>query len=238
MKTTVLIGCSSYYNKLWKGFFYPDDLPSSKWFEYYCRYFDTFEINATFYKFPTKRILKNWYDKTPTHFTLSVKIPKEITHIKKLTSCETLISDFYTLCHENLKEKLGCVLFQFPPSYKFSLENLERIIQCLNTNYKNVIEFRHDSWWNTTVYDEFLKNNISFCSISHPKIPDTLFTQFPQIYLRLHGTSNMFYSSYSSIELRKIKEIAFNKNAFIYFNNTASTAGIENALLLKKWIQH
>lgn len=236
MKKEVLAGCSSFNNRFWKGIFYPENMPVSKWFDYYCQHFDTYEFNGSFYKFPTVKIFENWYKKAPEHFIFSVKAPKEITHIKKFTDCEELISDFYTICDTGLKDKLGCVLFQFPPNYSFSEEKLQNIINNLNPKFKNVIEFRHESWWIDKVWDLFMKNNITFCSVSHPQLPETIFDKCPLIYIRLHGTPKMFYSGYSSEQLNDIKNKTKGKNAFVYFNNTAGEEGILNALELKKII--
>lgn len=234
MKKEVLIGCSSYNNRFWKGIFYPDNLSSSRWFEFYCQYFRSYEFNGSFYRFPTVKIFENWYKKTPDDFVFSVKAPKEITHIKKFVDCEDQISAFYSVCEMGLKEKLGCILFQFPPSFQFSTEKLSQIISKLDLKFKNVIEFRHESWWNQEVWDAFRDNNITFCSVSHPQLPDTIFTDFPLIYIRLHGVPKIFYSGYSLEQLLYIKSVINLKSGFIYFNNTASEAGILNALELKK----
>jgi uncharacterized protein YecE (DUF72 family) len=237
MKNEALIGCSSYNNRFWKGIFYPDNLSGRQWFEFYCQYFSTYEFNGSFYRFPTVRIFNNWYEKSPKDFIFSVKAPKEITHLKKFTDCETLISEFYEVCKTGLKEKLGCVLFQFPPSFSFTSEKLHQIIQNLDLNFKNVVEFRHESWWNQEVWTAFLENNITFCSVSHPQLPNTIFKDFPLIYIRLHGVPKMFYSSYSPEELLYIKDAISLKSDFVYFNNTASEAGILNALELNKMVK-
>lgn len=237
MKNKVHIGCSSFYNPYWQKIFYPEDMPRAQWFEYYCTYFDTYEINATFYKFPTIKVMENWYKKTPEKFLFAVKVPKEITHIKKMIDCEKLIADFYAVSQAGLKHKLGCILFQFPPSYQYTPDKLQEIINKLDGSYKNVTEFRHPSWWVPEVWNALFQNNIIFCSVSHPTLPKTILTEFPILYLRLHGDSQLFYSNYSSEELMEIKDcITTNKkikNSFIYFNNTASSAGILNALDMK-----
>lgn len=237
MKQNLYIGCSSFRNSLWKKIFYPENNPSSKWFEYYCTHFNTFEMNGTFYKFPTLKIMENWHLKTPEDFLFSVKAPKEITHSKKLIGCEELIKDFYDVCKNGLKHKLGPILFQFPPSYHYSPESLDFLISQLDLEYQNVVEFRHHSWRIPDVWEALAKSNITFCSVSHPQLPETIFTELPAIYIRFHGRPRMFYSSYSTEELTKITAIiSENINAkptFIYFNNTASTAGILNALEIK-----
>lgn len=238
MKNKVLVGCSSFYNWSWKKIFYPEEIPGSKWFEYYCTHFNTFEINGTFYKFPTLKVMENWYKRSPEDFIFSVKAPKEITHTKKFVGCEELISDFYSVCHSGLKQKVGCFLFQLPPSYHYSNEKLLLLISQLDLKFNNVIEFRHSSWWNPEVINELSKNNITFCSVSHPQLPENIFTEFPVVYIRLHGRTKMFYSRYSNEQLMtindSISEIKENKPLYIYFNNTADTSGILNALEMKK----
>jgi len=234
MKNKVLIGCSSFYNSFWKNIFYPQNLPSKNWFDFYCQHFNTYEFNGSFYKFPTLRIFQNWYDKTPESFLFSIKVPKEITHIKKLQDCEGLLNDFYNVCKSGMKEKLAVILFQFPPSYAYSKEKLENIIGSLNYEFENVIEFRHESWWNEEVWNSFKENKITFCSVSHPDLPKTIFKDFPLVYVRFHGVSKMFYSSYSTEELEAVSNKLDSKKGFVYFNNTASEAGILNALELKR----
>jgi uncharacterized protein YecE (DUF72 family) len=237
MKKKVHIGCSSYNNYQWKKIFYPENIPASKWLEYYCSHFDTYEMNGTFYKFPTLRIMENWYKKTPENFVVSVKAPREITHYKKFIDCDALLTDFYAVCKSGLKTKLGPILFQLPPSFQYTPEKLNLIISQMDVEFDNEIEFRHPSWWIPEVWEELAKNNISFCSVSHPQLPETIFTTFPIIYIRLHGQSKMFYSEYSTDDLKIINDILIQnstKPCFVYFNNTASTAGILNVLEIKK----
>ena len=100
--TKFFIGCSSFATASWKSVFYPDDLPKKDWFVYYCKYFNTYEFNGSFYRFPTAESLKKWYDKTPNYFTFSIKVPKKITHTKKLLHCENEIAEFYSVIAERI----------------------------------------------------------------------------------------------------------------------------------------
>jgi uncharacterized protein YecE (DUF72 family) len=227
-------GCSGYYNRHWKKIFYPDDLPQSKWFEYYCSRFSTVELNSTFYKFPTAKILNAWYKKSPDDFVFAVKAPKLITHLKKFNNCQQQVDEFYLACEQGLMEKLGCVLFQLPPSIQYSAEKLEQITESLKPGFKNVIEFRHKSWWTKKVYDRLAKNKITFCSVSHPNLPATIVENTSTVYIRLHGVPKMFYSGYTEADLQKIKTTIAKKikikDGFVFFNNTADDEGILNAL--------
>jgi len=234
------IGCSGFYNRQWKGIFYPEKLPQSKWLNFYCEYFNTLELNSTFYQFPKSETLHTWYKKSPDGFVFSVKAPKMITHMKKFIDCQRLIEDFYSACELGLENKLGCILFQLPPSIVYDEEKLELIINLLNPVFKNVIEFRHKSWWSKKVYDHLTEKGITFCSVSHPTLPDTVIANTSLAYIRLHGTPRMFYSDYSTPQLEQLRQSIFRKKkvkeAFVYFNNTASTAGVLNAQQLQKMI--
>jgi len=240
MKTNINIGLSAYNNSYWKGIFYPEDLPASKRFEFYCQHFSTYEINATFYKFPTEKSLKAWYDKSPDGFLFSVKAPKLVTHLKKFNDVQNEIDEFYKLCSEGLKEKLGFVLFQLPPSFNYSEERLNAIIGSLNAEFKNVVEFRNETWWRQDVFDALAENKITFCSVSYPKLSDAVIANTLTVYARLHGVPKLFYSGYSDEFLKNLVE-QVNKSdasdAYIYFNNTAGPEGIINALALQKKMQ-
>lgn len=231
------IGCSSFYNSNWKPEFYPENLPKSKWFDFYCQHFSTYEMNGTFYKAPTLKVMQNWYGKSPEGFIYAVKAPKIITHLKKFKDCEEEIKTFYEVCKEGLKEKLGPILFQLPPSFHYSEENLELVLKNLNSDFKNTVEFRHGSWWKKEVFEILEKYKIIFCNVSHPTLPDSISKTNSIGYLRFHGSPKMFYSSYSNDYLTEIKskitEDSF-EEFYIYFNNTASTAGVLNALEMKK----
>lgn len=231
------LGCSSYTTVSWKSLFYPESLPRTKWFDYYSSQFNTYELNSTFYKFPTVKTLSNWYNKAPERFIFSIKAPKTITHIHKFENCSEEISKFYEVSREGLRDKLGCVLFQLPPSFSYSEERLVRIINSLDTKFKNVVEFRNASWWREDVFKVFKLHNIIFCSVNFPNLPTTILDCTKIGYVRLHGNPNLFYSEYSKNEIEtiynNIKDKGFS-DIYIYFNNTASTAGIINALELKK----
>lgn len=236
-KETILIGCSSYNTAEWKGIFYPEDLPKSKWFQFYCQHFSTYELNATFYRFPTIQSLQSWYEKSPQEFAFSVKAPKQITHIQKFADCEALIEDFYAVCNAGLKDKLGCILFQLPPSFAYTEERLQLILGYLKPEFKNVIEFRNESWWNSQVFDAFSKSKAVFCNVRYPKLPEGIIETSNIGYLRFHGSQKLFYSSYSKEELEKVHDEIKKSGVetfFVYFNNTASSAGILNALEMKR----
>ncbi len=237
-QTDIITGCSSYYNRKWTGIFYPDDLPAKTWFAYYCAHFSAYELNATFYKFPTAKSLHGWYEKSPDKFIFSIKAPKLITHIRQFDDCERELSEFYTACRDGMKDKLGYVLFQLPPGFHYSPEKLQLVISRMDFDFQNVVEFRHTSWWTKDVYDAFIENKLIFCSVNHPTLPTAVIETAATGYVRMHGNPDMFYSEYSIEDLHQLRDNIQNakklNKAMVFFNNTASTGGIVNALAMKE----
>jgi len=235
------IGCSGFHYKEWKNSFYPEGLPQRKWFDFYCSKFNTIELNVTFYRFPRVEFLKNWFDKSPDDFIFSVKVPRLITHYKRLNDCERLLNDFYTTCSEGLGKKLGAVLFQFPSLFNYTEKNVALLAGAVQKGFTNVAEFRDKSWWNDEAYKTLNKCGVSFCGISHPSLPETPIVNTKTVYYRFHGVPKLYYSGYDQRTLNKIiTALSANKNwknAFIYFNNTAAVSAIENALWVKQQTQ-
>ena len=227
------IGCSGFHYSEWKGSFYPEGLPANKWFGYYTSQFNTLESNMTFYRLPLLSTLLKWHDESPADFSFSVKAPKLVTHIKRMQDVAAELEVFYDRMHKGLQEKLACVLFQLPPSYSCTPERLADIVSALNPAFNNVVEFRHTSWWTKEVYQQLKKNKITFCNYSHPKFTDDIVPASPRFYFRFHGAPVLYRSAYSHQYLNSIIEkIKADKKitkVYLYFNNTAGPAAIENA---------
>jgi uncharacterized protein YecE (DUF72 family) len=137
------VGTSGYFYKNWQGDFYPSELQTSKWLEYYVNFFNSLELNSTFYKFPKISTIKNWKHKIKNNFKLSIKANKIITHTSKLKNIEKL-KEFLEIV-SILNGKLGAVLFQLPPSSKYEKELFTDFINALDENLKYAIEFRNKS---------------------------------------------------------------------------------------------
>ncbi|HWJ91787.1 MAG TPA: DUF72 domain-containing protein [Flavisolibacter sp.] len=241
MQKTWYIGCSGFHYKEWKDIFYPKGVPQSKWFAYYAEHFNTLELNVTFYRFPQLNTLKAWFDKAPAGFVFSAKVPRSITHFRKFDGTETLVKDFYAVLKEGLQDKLGCVLFQLPPQLVYSQENLMKIVEQADHSFRNVIEFRHESWWRDDVIRQLGEKNISFCGVSFPKIRfDYPVMNTNLVYYRFHGVPKLFYSEYDEAFLEKTARLIAAgekaKTAFLYFNNTASLAALHNARFVQQWV--
>jgi uncharacterized protein YecE (DUF72 family) len=234
------IGCSGFYYKGWRGEFYPEGLPQRKWFEFYCESFNTVELNVTFYRFPKLQDLQGWFDRSPHNFRFTVKAPRLITHYKRFHEAKRETQNFYETVSKGLKEKLGCILFQMHPRTEYSEENLDRILQTIDTGFVNALEFRHASWWHESVYKVLRENGITFCSISYPGLPDEVIKTAPVLYYRFHGVPQLYLSSYSNQKLQQINKDLnrFRRitDVYCYFNNDIEVAAVRNARELQQLV--
>jgi uncharacterized protein YecE (DUF72 family) len=236
------IGCSGFSYKEWKGKFYPEKLALRKWFEYYATHFNTLELNVTFYRFPQLKTLENWYAKSPGNFLFAVKAPRLITHYKKFNDCGKLLSDFYNTSSKGLQEKLGPILFQLPPQISYDEMFLEKLTGSVDNNFNNIIEFRHASWWRQDVYDILAEHGITFCGINHPQLLTVVIVNTPIVYYRFHGAPKLYYDEYAKGIITEMADTVLQsglaKNNFVFFNNTATMAAINNANQLKHYIAY
>lgn len=234
------IGCAGFYYRDWKGIFYPQELVQKKWFKYYASTFNSIELNGTFYKLPKTENLQKWYDDSPADFSFAVKAPRLVTHYKQFKDCKTVLDEFYTIIQQGLHEKLSVVLFQLPPSFSYSPEKLDLIIETLSPQCKNVLEFRHQSWWQKEVYQQLSKHHIIFSGVSHPTLPDEAIINDSIVYYRFHGVPKLYYAEYDKAFLKKIADRFLQQKklqeAFLYFNNTATLAAINNARWLIEYV--
>ena len=242
---TFFIGTSGWIYGHWEGIFYPENLPQKEKLRYFSQHFKTAEINYSFYHLPRPTTYQNWYNQVPKDFIFAVKASRFITHIKRLIGVKEAWQQFL----ENalyLKEKLGPILFQFPPSFKATSENIKRLEAFLklirvdsldilvNSRLHFALEFRHKSWCNEKVYNLLKKYNVAWVIADSPCYPraDEVTADF--VYIRLHGSKILFASKYTEQELKvlaqKIKNwLKQNLDVYVYFNNDAYGYAIENA---------
>lgn len=228
------IGCSGYYYREWKGQFYPADIPSTKWLQFYTQHFNTIEINATFYRMPTLKSLGKWYNDTPEDFAFTVKAPKLFTHLKRMKGILEEQTAFYDTCFNALQDKLRCVLYQFPASFKYSPEMLEVLMTLAETPVLHAIEFRDASWWQPDVYAALRAAGIVFVNVSFPGLEDVFVPEDATGYLRFHGKPVLYKSGYGAEGLQAWAEHIKAQppgQLFAYFNNTWYGEAIGDAKL-------
>lgn len=233
------LGTSGWSYPGWRGKFYPEGLASKDWLPFYAQHFRTVEINMTFYRFPRPETLRNWLEKTPAHFLFTLKANRQITHLKKIKNVHHEVKYFYILAN-SLKEKLGCILFQLPPSLQFDLPLLEDFLLTLSPQYKNVIEFRHESWYRDNVYELLRLKRAIFCVVSSKKVPKTIIETAETAYFRFHGLTGGYRYKYSEEEIKEWAEAMTAikaKEVYIYFNNDYQAHAVFNCQSLRHFLQ-
>lgn len=229
------LGTSGWSYAGWKGIFYPPGLPPRDWLGFYARHFATVEINMTFYRLPKPETLKGWVDKTPPGFCFTLKANRLITHLKRLRGVSGDVRDFYALA-ETLGRKLGCVLFQLPPSIPQDLELLAGFLGTLSPGYRNVIEFRHASWYDPRVFELMRRHGTGFCTVPSGSVPDATVETSAVAYFRFHGPTGRYDSSYSDQELAgwaAVIKRAAAAERFVYFNNDVQGFAVRNGLKMR-----
>ncbi|MBW1740927.1 MAG: DUF72 domain-containing protein [Deltaproteobacteria bacterium] len=236
MKKDIRIGTSGWSYPHWQERFYPADWPKSRWLEYYTEHFDTVELNATFYQLPKPKTFENWKARTPDHFLWALKANKYITHTKRLKKPDEPLERFYTAA-SGLKEKLGPILFQLPPSLSFDEREFEAFCQSLDPYQRHTLEVRHPSWINDRLFAILKKYNLAFCiADTAGRYPYYEVVTADFVYIRLHGSKKLYASDYSEEELQawaqKIKE--WGKDVYLYFDNDFEGYAVKNAKRLKE----
>ncbi len=236
-----IVGCSGWYYWHWKGCFYPSTLPGSEWFAHYAATFRTVELNAPFYSWPTLKTVETWsrQARQKRSFVYTIKVNELITHERRFVRCKTLVRDF-GLIADLLGPRFGCFLFQLPPSFHYTPALLRRVLGALDHRRRNVVEFRHKSWWNDTVFAAFREAGTIFCSTSGPRLPDEIVRTADDIYVRFHGVRQWYRHDYSRDELRqwaaKIRA-AGARRVWVYFNNDRDGHAIHNAKTLRNLLK-
>jgi uncharacterized protein YecE (DUF72 family) len=238
LKLSVFVGCSGWRYWKWRDSFY-QGVPQNGWFGHYLKRFDTVEINASFYSWPTVAGVQSWRRQPGRkRFVYTVKACELITHVKKFKGTKTLVKDFGMIA-DILRDRIGCFLFQLPPSYRYTKIRLNDIVSQLDPARRNVVEFRHVSWWNEEVYRAFREAGIIFCSCSGPRLPDELVRTADEVYVRLHGPKRWYRHDYSNEELAiwadRIKASGATR-AWVYFNNDNDAHAPKNATTLRRML--
>jgi uncharacterized protein YecE (DUF72 family) len=218
----IRIGCSGWQYRHWRGDFYPDTVPLSRWLEYYASHFDTVEINNSFYRLPEAATFEAWHSRVPPPFVFAVKASRYLTHMKKLNDPEPAIDRLFSrvTC---LGRSLGPVLYQLPPRWPVNLPRLQTFLAALPPAHTHVIEFRDPSWYSAEVFAALQMHNVSLCLHDMEGSATGLHRVGPIIYLRCHGPAK-YQGGYSDRRLAELAEwcAAHTNNGtplYAYFNN-------------------
>jgi len=186
----IRFGTSGFSYEDWIGPVYPKDLPKRQWLPFYSQEFDTVEINVTYYRMPSAKIVTGWIDRTPEGFLFSVKANKSMTHERRDPEFEAFTAGIEPLVQSG---KLACVLAQFPYSFHPTPENtayLHRLRKGL-ADIPTVIEFRDHAWVKQATFEMLDSLDFGFCSVDEPRLrglmPPVVRASGPVSYVRFHG---------------------------------------------------
>lgn len=242
MTGPVHIGTSGWSYKSWEKTFYPPGVPASRHFEYYATQFSTVEINLTFYRLPTLKMVCGWRDKAPPGFVYAVKGSRFITHMKKLANLAGALDRFFERL-EPLRRRVGVLLWQLPPVLRKDAPRLENFLAQLPHTYCHAVEFRHPSWVAPQIFELLEKHHIAHVSLSSLAMPMDLTVTSDIVYIRFHGLEGGAAHDYTRAELapwaRHIRAQAdCGRTVFAYFNNDANVRAPGNAKMLREMLEH
>jgi uncharacterized protein YecE (DUF72 family) len=147
-----LVGTSGWSYKEWKGSFYPAKLPQDEMLGFYASRFSTVEVNNSFYRIPSEKVLVSWAEQVPPDFRFVLKASRRITHNSRLADEDGSL-EYFLRAVNPLGERLGTTLFQLPPTFKKDAVRLRDFLARLPKRWMAALEFRHASWFDDEVYD-------------------------------------------------------------------------------------
>ncbi len=217
------IGTSGFQYAEWKGTFYPEKMPASKMLGFYAERFATTEINYTFRRIPSAQTIQRWVEGTPARFAFSLKVPQRITHFAKLRDCGDTLRFFFSVVSA-LREKLGPVLFQLPPSFKKDVALLSDFLREFPEGMRAAFEFRDASWFADETFAALAKAGVALCIADSEKLQTPVVATADYGYLRLRR------EDYGEVDIQRWAEIVRQEapkwsDAFIYFKHEESGMG-------------
>ena len=232
------IGCSGWNYAHWREVFYPKGLPESRWLEYYAERYDTVELNASFYRLPTRKAAAGWAQNTPDGFVFAVKASRYLTHVKRLREVGAGVALLYERI-EPLTEagKLGPILWQLPENFHRDDERLETALAELPRG-RHCFEFRHASWFVPEIEELLRAHRVALVVGDHPERPFQTLTRTAEwMFARLH-TGRGRHANYTPSQLEewaeRVREWREEGDVYLYFNDDWKGFAVKEALRLKE----
>ena len=239
--TEVRVGCSGWNYAHWRGgAVYPEGCPPSRWLPTYAQWFETVEVNATFYRLTTPHIVQRWIEQTPPDFVFAVKGSRYLTHIRRLQDRARGFERFYAGIEPLVgNPKLGPVLWQLPPDFRRDDDRLAAWLEALPPG-RQTMEFRHESWFAEPVFALLREHGVALTIGDRPDLPKprTLDPTADFAFIRFHAGARGRRGNYSESELvewaDRIRALASEVDVFAYFNNDWEGFAVRNGLRLRR----
>ena len=221
-------GTSGWAYPSWKPDFYPAKLASAKFLNHYASRLNAVEVNYTFRRFPTEKLLRGWIENTPAGFQFAIKAHQKITHVARLREVGDFTADFLRALQPlDEEKKLGPVLFQLPPFLKCDVALLKDFLSALPRSLRAAFEFRHVSWFTDEIYAALREANAALCNAESEKLetPDVQTANFA--YLRLRKAE---YSAKERKALeQRIARLSEKGDVYVYFKHEDTPEGALHA---------
>ena len=217
----VAVGTSGYAYKEWKGTFYPEKLPQDQMLRFYGEQFPTVEINNTFYRMPSEKVVLNWASQVPDAFQFVLKASQRITHQKRLQNVSEELA-YFLKTSSVLGSRLGPTLFQLPPNFKKDVARLEAFLALLPNRWRAAVEFRHPSWYDDEVFTALRNHGVALCAADTDETEARVVPTTDWGYLRLRG------AEYADGDLASWAERVLAQpwqEAFVYFKHEDEGTG-------------
>ena len=218
------VGTSGYNYPEWKGSFYPSALPQSKMLSYYAERLSTVEINYSFYRLPSGKVLQDWSQTVPDGFTFTLKAPRRITHELRLKAESKELVETFCSRAGILGPKLGVLLFQLPPTLRKDLGRLEAFLQWVPEGTRTALEFRHASWHSDDVFSALRNKNAALCIADSETMTTPVVSTADYAYFRLRD------EGYQTADIQRWADVISPhanewKETFVYFKHEEAGKG-------------
>ncbi|SEJ21887.1 Uncharacterized conserved protein YecE, DUF72 family [Dyadobacter sp. SG02] len=240
VKRKIHIGTSGWSYKHWKGNFYPDNVKAAEYLTFYARYFPVSEINNSFYKLPAKEIVAKWVDTVPEGFLFCPKMSRYLSHLKKLRDPQEPLERFFNIFRP-FQEYLGPVLIQLPANSRFKAEVAETFYEETDRydDFRFALEVRHPSWFSEESIGLMKSHGITLVFSQADRLPYHEEITAKDIYLRFHGPTTLYSSSYSDDVLEDYAEkfaawADDGHEVWAFFNNDIGGHAVANAMKLQE----
>lgn len=223
------LGTIGFSYKDWLGEFYPRGMSQRGYLPYYCKVFNSVELDTTFHSVPKASIVKMWSSTTPDDFVFCLKVPRVITHELRLRGVQGLMDEFLSSI-SSLQKKNGPILIQLPPSFsQESYSILAEFLGILPPSHRYAIEFRHPSWYHQKTEQLLTYHKVCWVAIDYPNIPKRIACTTDFLYIRWIGVNGTYqHHTHERVDkttqlkawIQNINPIAQQVSAIYgYFNN-------------------
>jgi uncharacterized protein YecE (DUF72 family) len=231
------IGTSGYQYKHWQGVLYDRGLPKKDWFARYAEFFDTVEINNTFYRLPAAGTFDTWREQVSGNFLYALKFSRYGSHLKKLKDPEATIGLFVERA-SRLGSCLGPILVQLPPGWHADPARLASFLDAAPSQYRWAVEFRDRDWLQDDIFAILAEHKVALCI--HDMIDNhPIIRTADWIYLRFHGKhyEGSYSHQYLTAQADRIEGwLKDGHDVYAYFNNDARGHAVDNARALKRYV--